>query len=352
MAKTSIEWATDVWNPVTGCNKVSQGCKHCYAETIAERFWAKQYPPNPDGSPRKFTDVRVHPERLEDPLKWRKPRRVFVNSMSDLFHPSVPFEYVADVFDVMADDRCEHHTFQILTKRPKRIMEFLSWSGDLLPGDTPMNVNLEVLGHFGYNVWLGVSVEDQETADERIPSLLQTPAAVRFVSYEPALGPVDFKLVRREPCSHMGCFHHVSHPCEGCGYQAGRLPIDWIIMGGESGPGARPMHPDWVRSTRDQCQAAGVPFFFKQWGEWMPVCPQYQDDNDEPGLDELDMMAHTICLGNKGTLYREDRGLKEEYWCGYQPDPWQNPWFLERVGKKAAGRMLDGRTWNEFPEVK
>jgi len=260
MAKTSIEWATDSWNPTTGCTKVSQGCKHCYAETIANRFWAKQYPPNEDGSPRKFTDVRVHPECLEDPLKWRKPRRVFVNSMSDLFHEDMPLEFILRVWITMAE--ASRHTFLILTKRPDRMNRFVN---EWLPGAFGLaTMSLKLLDKPLPNVWLGVSVEDQKTADERIPILLQTPAAVRFVSYEPALGPVDFKLGPYPPCKHVGCYHHISHPCEGCGRKLGRLPLDWIIMGGESGPDARPMHPDWARSVRDQCQAAGVPFFFKQ----------------------------------------------------------------------------------------
>ncbi len=240
---TKIEWCMnpdgtrgEVWNPVTGCNKVSQGCKHCYAETIAERFWATQYPPNPDGSPRRFTDVRLHPERLEDPLKWKKPRRVFVNSMSDLFHESVPFGFMMAVWGAM--DSCKRHTFMVLTKRPERLLAFFDW----WENDAQMLAGPGILP----NVWLGVSVEDQTTADQRIPLLLQTPAAVRFVSYEPALGPVDFD--------------HLTY----CARNGFKSLINWIIMGGESGSGARPMHPDWARSVRDQCQAAGVPFFFKQ----------------------------------------------------------------------------------------
>lgn len=261
MTKTSIEWCDEVWNPVTGCAKVSQGCKHCYAETIAERFWATQYPPNPDGSPRKFTDVRVHPERLEDPLKWRKPRRVFVNSMSDLFHEDVPEHFIASVFGAMA--LCQQHTFMILTKRPKRAADWFQDIGGttrrswvLLSAARLINANRIKFPDWPLpNVWLGVSVEDQKTADKRIPMLLQTPAAVRFVSYEPALGPVDFMGIN-------GALNSWFKNGEIDVVREGNL--DWIIMGGESGPGARPMHPDWARSVRDQCQDAGVPFFFKQ----------------------------------------------------------------------------------------
>ena len=294
MAKTSIEWATDVWNPVTGCNKVSQGCKHCYAETIANRFWATQYPPNEDGSPRKFTDVRLHPERLEDPLRWKKPRRVFVNSMSDLFHEDVPNDFIASVFGAMA--LSQQHTFMILTKRPKRATDWFQDIGGttrrawvLLSAARLINADRIKFPDWPLpNVWLGVSVEDQATADERIPLLCQTPAAVRFVSYEPALGPVDFASINGALSSWFrnGDIDVVDE---------GRL--HWIIMGGESGPGARPMHPDWARSVRDQCQAAGVPFFFKQWG-----------------------------------------------------GPTKQKIVID--GKLVVHRMLDGCVWDEFPEVK
>ena len=292
MAKSKIEWTDVVWNPTTGCTKVSQGCKHCYAETIANRFWATQYPPNADGSPRKFTDVRLHPERLEEPRKWRKPRRVFVNSMSDLFHEDVPDDFIAAIWMRMIVT--PRHTYQILTKRPQRMAELVPqlfrefYTGDI---------------HVCPNVWLGVSVEDQKTADERIPILLQTPAAVRFVSYEPALGPVDFTTIN-------GVLNTWSRNGEIDVVDEGKL--HWIIMGGESGPGARPLHPDWARSTLDQCLAAGVPFFFKQWGEWTPYYPIHKN------------------LANIKETWRSGRG----FW---------------RVGKKAAGRMLDGRTWDEFP---
>lgn len=231
-ANSSIEWTDATWNSVTGCSKVSQGCKHCYAERIFNR-------PYPG---RDFTDVRTHPDRLEWPLKWRgskqaksegRPSRIFVNSMSDLFHEKVPDEFIDKVFAVMA--MAKQHTFQVLTKRPERMRAFLRnpyWGRSAaLP-----------------NVWLGVSVEDQPTADKRIPILLQTPAAIRFVSYEPAIGPVDFEQYT--------------------GYRRMRdfKELDWVIAGGESGPHARPSHPDWFRSVRDQCQAAGIPFLFKQWG--------------------------------------------------------------------------------------
>ena len=225
---TVIEWTDATWNPVTGCSKVSAGCAHCYAEGVAKRFWGN----------RKFTDVQVHPERLNAPLNWRNPKRIFVNSMSDLFHEDVPGDFIARVFSIMR--LAKHHTFQILTKRPERMkLEILSWE----------NLDLPV------NVWIGVSVEDQAAADKRIPLLLQTPAAVRFVSCEPMLGPMNLAPWLR--------FWKRSSSV-----RAVEKGLDLVIVGGESGPGARPFNIEWGRSLRDQCKAAGVSFFMKQLGAW------------------------------------------------------------------------------------
>lgn len=289
--KSKIEWTDATWNPVTGCSKVSQGCKFCYAE----RVFPRPYPG------REFTDVRCHPERLEQPLKWKKPRRIFVNSMSDLFHEKVTTDFILQVYVTML--HADQHVFQILTKRPERMLRFFR---DLQKSVTDWPLR---------NAWLGVSVEDQKTADERIPILLQTPAAVRFVSYEPALGPVDFS--RWLPIQTVGGVEMETW-------------LDWIIAGGESGPHARPAHPDWFRQVRDQCQAAGVPFFLKQWGEWGP---QGQILN---------------CSARKSLCSRRYN------WNKPRTDiPLESDCRVSfRVGKKAAGRLLDGREWNEFPEVK
>jgi protein gp37 len=228
MGKTKIDWCDRVWNPTTGCTKVSQGCKFCYAERISERFWGKA----------KFTDVRCHPLKLEDPLHWRMPQRVFVDSMSDLFHPDIPDEFIDSIFSIIA--QADQHIFMILTKRAKRMYE---WSQRAERKYLPKS-----------EVWLGVSVEDQATADERIPLLLQTPAAVRFVSYEPALGPLDFQLAT---------WFHNPFP-EKHNLPPNGIGLDWVIQGCESGPSARPMKIEWAQSAKDQCHAAGVPFFFKQ----------------------------------------------------------------------------------------
>lgn len=274
--KTGIEWTDATWNPVTGCAKVSAGCKHCSAERDWARLSANQ---KTRYYGRAFADVQCHPDVLDLPMRWTKPRRIFVNSMSDLFHHDVPSDFIMAVFCTMA--QATQHSFQILTKRPERMRDLLSlWARTLIFPAEPPTAILP-------NVWMGVSVEDQDTANERIPLLLQTPAAVRWISAEPLLGPVlldgsDFNVE-----ALAGWYSRV----------------DWVVAGGESGPRARPMHTDWARSLRDQCAEAGVPFLFKQWGEWAPD-------------------AANTGAGN---------GL------------------MTRVGKKLAGRLLDGVEHNGYP---
>ncbi len=213
MATSKIEWTESTWNPLTGCTKVSPGCKHCYAERMARRLQAmglEKY--------RNGFKLTLHPEVLEEPLHWEKPQQIFVNSMSDLFHKDVPLDFIQQIFDVMR--RAHWHTFQILTKRAERLLE------------------LDPLIDWPQNAWMGVSVENSDYI-YRIHLLRQTHASIKFLSCEPLLGPLP------------------NLPLDG---------IDWVIVGGESGPKARPMDPAWVREIRDQCQAAGVLFFFKQWG--------------------------------------------------------------------------------------
>jgi len=309
--KSRIEWTDATWNPTTGCTKVSQGCKHCYAERFAKRMGYD------------FSQVELHPARLEIPLHWKKPRRIFVDSMSDLFHEKVPTHFIDQVFIVMA--RAEHHIFQVLTKRPQRMMEYIL---DFYPP-----------GWVYENIWLGVSCEDQKTADERIPWLLSTPTAVRFVSCEPLLEEIDLEMA--------GAIH-IGAPGSATTWRK----LDWLICGGESGPGARPMHPDWARSIRDQCQAAGVPFFFKQWGEWWPSHPQYgHTDSVEKFEGEHPNSIYTAngetCLERDGAEPVQSFG--DYTHVDYQPMPNQNPWWMLKTGKKAAGRLLDGREWNEYP---
>lgn len=309
--KTNIEWTDATWNFLRGCTRVSRGCVNCYAERIAARFSGPGMPYEGlagyrNSQPRWTGEIRFDEKTLLAALKWRKPRRVFVNSMSDLFHEKVEDKWLDQAFAVMA--LTPHITYQILTKRPERMLEWFSerWqaapaqqigrfhlpaetvgedrrcqvsraASDLIDDHKLINFDSEdiwtekgelKLLQFAWplpSVWLGVSIEDQKTADERIPYLLQTPAAVRFLSIEPLLGPVDLEH-------------------EWGAYQDGNdspLRKKWIngihlvIVGGESGPGARRMQPEWVRTIRDQCKAAGVPFFFKQGSQanW----PKFKD---------------------------------------------------------------------------
>lgn len=211
--KSAIEWTESTWNPITGCTKISSGCKHCYAERMAKRLHAMGQP-----NYRNGFEVTCHPNVVGVPLKWKKPQMIFVNSMSDLFHNEVPAEFIDQIFSTM--NQAHWHNFQVLTKRAGRLEKLANrfkWSS---------------------NIWMGVTVENADHVD-RIDHLRSVPAALRFLSLEPLLGPLpDLNL----------------------------QDIDWVIVGGESGPGARPMDPEWVTDLRDQCLAADVPFFFKQWG--------------------------------------------------------------------------------------
>jgi protein gp37 len=307
---TAIEWTDRTWNPIRGCSRVSDGCRHCYAEAIAARF---SLPGNSfhgfaertaDG-PRWTGAVTLLPDRLAEPLSWRKPARVFVNSMSDLFHENLPDEAIDQVFAVMA--LTPQHTYQVLTKRADRMLAYMvddpRRCGRIADAVQPMRTDeraVRPLPHLDGgerwwplpNVWLGVSVEDQHFADERIPLLLQTPAAVRFISAEPLLGPVDLSRwtgarVSGDPLNGLEfCPRCGSGPrqkadtvdCPDCGreWSGPRLldfideqkatHLDWVIVGGESGPGARPFDIAWGRSIVQQCQAAGIACFVKQLG--------------------------------------------------------------------------------------
>lgn len=305
MGKSKIEWTDSVWNPITGCSHAgSPGCDHCYAKRMAQRLKGRYgYPKD---NPFKVT---FHPDRLNQPLRWEKPKRIFVVSMGDLFHDTVPFKLINEVFAIT--QIATQHTYLILTKRPKRVLEFVNWINSIeIPRLPPINFM-----HFDKNIWFGVTAENQQTADERIPILLQIPAAVRFVSCEPLLSEIDF--------SHL--------PESGA-------ELDWVIVGGESGPGARPMHPDWARSIRDQCQAAGVPFFFKQWGNWCPESGGYYDLKNVALFNDEQNGKQPIYL-------RDLEPDRRDNWDEYQP----GDTHMYRVGKKKAGRILNGRAWDEYP---
>lgn len=275
---TSIEWTDASWNPVRGCSRVSPGCENCYAERQAARFSGPGQPYEGlvrmgKQGPHWTGVVRVIREHLEDPLRWSKPRRIFVNSMSDVFHESLTDYQIANIFSVMETARGRGHTFQILTKRAARMREWVAeWARKI---DYADDSGRGYLGRYGH-VWLGVSVEDQERADERLPELVRTPAAVRFVSYEPALEPVDFSryLLPTHLEGHMAT-----------------TGVHWVIVGGESGPGARPFEVEWARTTIAQCKAAGVACFVKQMGRapsmlGIPVRFELACSDGEPGWVE------------------------------------------------------------------
>ena len=277
---TKIQWTESTWNPVRGCSVVSPGCENCYAMGVAARFSGEGQPYeglakfSPSRRLPQWTGkVRLVPEHLADPLRWTKPRRIFVNSMSDLFHEGLTNEEIAAVFGVMS--ACPQHTFQILTKRAKRMREWFEWVRA-----TSLNHDSDAIADAFFewqqrdvlpsaflqptwplpNVWIGVSAEDQTRADERIPDLLRTPAAVRFVSYEPALGPINFQRVGPINALRGRRVDATSGESEAC------TSLDWIIVGGESGPRARPFDVDWARSVVLQCKSAGVACFVKQLG--------------------------------------------------------------------------------------
>ncbi len=318
MNKTKIQWADAVWNPTVGCSKKSTGCARCYAEIMANRLAhipataARYAGTTKDGW---WTGkVNTFTESLDEPRHWKKPRTVFVDSMSDLFHERVPFAFILCVYDIMMG--CLQHTFQILTKRPDRALEFYRYWEDL-----------PIHAHGQYppkNIWLGVSAENQQTADERIPILLQIDAAVRFVSCEPLLGPIDLARAGNNSCVEW-------HENGGIG---------WIIAGGETGPDARPMHPAWVHALRDQCQASGVPFFFKHWGEWLP---------DNQVIEHNKRHWPRFSKAQFGTLDIGGEWTPDVYPAKF---PVGQQECMYRVGRRNSGDLLDGQAWHQPPLTK
>ena len=268
--RSGISWTDASWNPVVGCTKVSAGCKHCYAHTLHDQRHAAKMAGEtegaknlPDQYDHPFTTVQRKPERLEMPLRWRRPRRIFVNSVSDLFHPDVPDEFIDQVFAVMA--LADRHVFQILTKRPERMASYFQRVETLYPslwslvGSVPQQLldkhadKIAAACERGIplpNVHLGVSAENQRAWDERVARLAMVPAAIRFVSAEPLIGAIDVHSLKHSNDPDLSIFEFGM--------------IDWVIVGGESGPNYRPMDHDWARSIRDACVSEGVPFFFKQ----------------------------------------------------------------------------------------
>ncbi len=362
--RTKIEWTDTTWNPVTGCGKVSSGCKHCYAEREWPRLAAN---PKTRYFGRRFTQVGCHPEVLSAPLRWKRPRRIFVNSMSDLFHEDIPDAFLDEMFAVMLLAR--QHQFQVLTKRPERMAEYFAGEDlyeAIVDAANRWRARFPRLPLVGISdprkrlprwIWLGVSVENQATAEERIPLLLQTPATVRWISAEPLLGPLRLDLPHPRPSRHDPHGRGIEWVEEATWlWKPGGL--DWVVVGGESGPGARAMHPDWVRAIRDQCFQTGTPFLFKQWGEWAPICVldeaaqdnlylrnrEAREGEDQAIIDEI--YGHT-CTVRQGVL-GVDGVLRE------MDDPWafqadKRPSHTFLAGRKRAGRLLDGREWDEYP---
>ena len=275
MGNTSkIEWTDKTWNPIRGCSMVSAGCANCYAMKQAHRFSGMGRPyenlteVGPKG-PRWNGNIRMVPGELKAPMTWKNPCRVFVNSMSDLFHDDVPDSFIDQVMQAMANTK--RHTYQVLTKRPERMMDYLAgwWRRCYRSFETGESIPVDPCPH----IWFGVSVENQETADERITLLLQTPAAVKFLSCEPLLGPIDLAMALEPFHSHDPMLNR------------NVAPVQWAIVGGESGPGARPCDVAWIRSIKDQCKAADVPVFIKQLG-----AKPYQSPEDDGGTGyELSM---------------------------------------------------------------
>lgn len=362
---SNIEWTEQTWNPIVGCTVVSPGCTNCYAMKMAGRVEATGHPSYQGLTVKTKSgfvwtgNVALNEKALIEPLRRRKPTTYFVNSMGDLFHESVPDEWIDRVFAVMA--LCPQHTFQCLTKRSDRMREYKTRLDDEEQRWERIGDAAAVMvGNDGYyragecqwplpNVWLGVSVEDQARADERIPDLLATPAAVRWISCEPLLGPVNLEAVaigKREYGVRIDAFTGLEWDDLGVRDASESRFIDWVVCGGESGPGARPMHPDWARSLRDQCAAAGVPFFFKQWGEWGPV-ETFESDDDGP----------CTCLAVPAGVFEyqtlpakaEVREFIDGGWLrggGYFSE---QPEGVARVGKKRAGRLLDGVLHDAMP---
>ena len=323
---TKIEWADHTFNPWEGCQKVGPGCDHCYAETRNARFAGGTAINWGPGAPRRRTSA----SNWALPKRWNaqsdtfmaqhgRRQRVFCASLADVFDNAVPVPWRQDLFDLIR--RCENLDFLLLTKRVGNVRGMLA---ELAHGNDP---DLSLLDMMPLpNVWLGATVVNQEEADRDIPKLLAVPAAKRFLSIEPMLGPMLLPFERMREWNRIALMNQQEHAV---------LRIDWVIVGGESGPGARPMHPDWARSLRDQCQAAGVPFLLKQWGEWAQAA---------------ELPVHPEATRLPGNLCRVTRdGVTADHYVAISTDGGRKRYELRHVGKKAAGRLLDGRTWDEFP---
>lgn len=351
MADTKIEWSDKVWNCIRGCSIVSDGCRFCYAMRQAHRFNFEGGPYQgltvlTSTGPKWNGDVTLLPDKLGDPMRWKKPARIFVNSMSDVFHEGVDDSFIDRIFGVI--QLCPQHIFQILTKRPERMMQYMNEPGrggkvmeaaarEAFDQDTLVSrhgklpetaeYHWEASNQLGQsvitvktgtwpppNAWLGTSVENQKTFVERMEYLVATKASVRWLSVEPLLGPIDASVV--------------IHPSGWVATAYALANTHWVVVGGESGPGARPMHPEWACTLRDQCNTRGIPYFFKQWGDWSPQAAN--------GFTQWPVIEP-----NKPVLLPAHPGRQGQ-------DSHQ---VMVRLGKHKAGRVLDGREWNEYPRI-
>lgn len=387
--KTKIEWTDSTWNPITGCSVISAGCKNCYAMKLAGT--RLQHHPSRAGlthdtkaGPVWTGEVRLNHQWLDQPIRWSKQRLVFPCAHSDLFHDSVPDEWIDTIFGIMwaclygRNDK-PGHIFQVLTKRAARMRNYFrtdrreAWARAAVNhggGTDPDGIWDQVMDFNGPHprIWLGVSVEDQAAADERIPLLLDTPAAVRWISAEPLLGRIDLhhlndgKEVDEIDClkpwtleQEIDSWRGTSETWEedfsdwygGIDVDASgdmHNKLDWVVVGGESGPKARPMHPQWARDLRDQCSASGVPFYFKQWGHWAPRSACYHHLTNGQSAADMDPgstrwpCVRLTAAGNNG---RDIANAPDGDDC-----------YMQKVGGKLAGRMLDGVLHDAYPEVR
>lgn len=363
---TKIEWTDATVNAINGCTVLSPGCTNCYAMRLAGTRLRNHESRSgltidTKAGPVWNGEVRLYKRAMVQPLGWRKPRMIFWNAHGDTFHPKVPEWWIDHQFAIMA--ATPQHIHQILTKRPERMRQYLSdpavwdrvsavvnaWPEDEIGNGNEFTADIRLLsGEPLPNVWLGTSVEDQKRADERIPDLLATPAAVRWLSMEPLLGPVDLSAINHLDRSGWLCPLTGRHQLQPVHASHEGAKLDWIVLGGESGPGARPMHPDWARSVRDQCAAAGVPFHFKQWGEWAPLDALrlagegWATEGPVKGRrgNVRDWMSRYVTFQNDAGALR----LRGHTFTGHGTN------LVYQVGKKAAGRLLDGVEHNGFPE--
>lgn len=333
---SKIEWThrqgtkSEVWNMIRGCSLKSKGCENCYAMHFAHRFSQPGGPfegltRNTNSGVKWTGGIKLMPEMLNIPLKWKAPRTCFVNSMTDLFHEDVPFDFIDNVFAVM--DCCPQHTFIILTKRADRMLEYYNEKREWRVGQLKYAYKSDDRDLSSWplkNVWILVSAEDQDTFDSRVKDLMRIPAAVRGVSIEPQLGPIS--MFSRFESNEYNNF--------------------WVLNGGESGYKARAPHPDWFTTIRDQCKYAGIPYFFKQWGEW---APDSHVSYNGPFLIH-GPQHYLINIDGRGHIYRDlfDYDPAEETEPRLTKE--DNAWWMVKVGKHASGNFLDGVQHLEFPK--